>query len=81
MSPRAFTNKLKGHKLQRDREELMHSELIFAVLGPHMTKAARDKAYNDLEKSAKSKVKAKPKPKHDPIKFWGEIDRKSKLKQ
>jgi len=71
-SPRTFTNILKGRKRNQEEKEalvkvenIMHRELVYAVLAPHMKKTDRDKAYDELQKQAAGDYSEKPKAKKD----------------
>ena len=82
MTPRTFYNKLKGFNTLQEREEFKHKELLFTILSPHVKPADRRKMHKDLFGGPVLKLKnGNPKPKTDPVKFWEEIDRKSKPKE
>lgn len=83
MSPRTFHNLLEG-RVKRERQQmqmdsLRHSELIVAVLSPHMKKKDRDAAYREIAKEAQKISSETPKKgKKDPLKFWEEIDKRTR---
>jgi len=82
ITPRAFSNKAEGYnrKVERERKAEMelHRESIITFLSPHLDKRYRNKSPKQLYPLPWD-VEVKPKNQtKDPIKFWEEIDAKTK---
>ena len=73
--------KMKREQEDREVQYLMHHELVLAILGPHMKKADRDRAYREFsrkgEKGKAPALKKSKKKKIDPLEFWEKIDEKA----
>lgn len=74
ITPRAFTNKLKGFKTLQDREEFRQKELVYTILSPHIAKDSdRKKLFKEIFEPEDKKPRSKPKK--DARELAAEIDR------